>query len=70
MARSSRSSSSTATAPTSRDRCPRLPLLVQEDREAIFAFSVGAVPAAVVVDQRGRVASETVMVPMRWKGSC
>jgi uncharacterized membrane protein YphA (DoxX/SURF4 family) len=40
-----------------------LTVLVQEDREAIFAFAVGAVPAAVVVDQEGRVASETVMGP-------
>jgi uncharacterized membrane protein YphA (DoxX/SURF4 family) len=40
-----------------------LTVLVQEDREAIFAFAVGAVPAAVVVDREGRVASETVMGP-------
>lgn len=40
-----------------------LSVLVQEDREAIFAFSVGAIPAAVVVDREGRVASETVMGP-------
>jgi uncharacterized membrane protein YphA (DoxX/SURF4 family) len=40
-----------------------LSVLVQEDREAIFAFAVGAVPAAVVVDGEGRIASPTAMGP-------
>lgn len=38
-------------------------VLVQEDREALFAFAVGAVPAAVVIDAEGRVASETAIGP-------
>jgi uncharacterized membrane protein YphA (DoxX/SURF4 family) len=40
-----------------------LSVLVQEDREAIFAFSVGAIPAAVIVDREGRIASPTAMGP-------
>ncbi len=40
-----------------------LSVLVQEDREAIFAFAVGAVPAAVIVDREGRIASATAMGP-------
>ena len=38
-----------------------LTVLVQEDREALVAFAVGAVPAAVLVDARGRIASETAV---------
>jgi hypothetical protein len=38
-----------------------LTVLVQEDREALFAFAVGAVPAAVLVDGEGRVASRTAV---------
>jgi len=34
-----------------------LPVLVQEDREAIVAFAIGAVPAAVLLDASGRIAS-------------
>lgn len=40
-----------------------LTVLVQEDREALFAFALGAVPAAVVLDAEGRVASETAVGP-------
>lgn len=40
-----------------------LTVLVQEDREALFAFAVGGVPAAVVLDADGRVASSTAVGP-------
>jgi uncharacterized membrane protein YphA (DoxX/SURF4 family) len=38
-------------------------VLVQEDREALFAFAVGAVPAAVVVDAEGRISGPTAIGP-------
>lgn len=34
-----------------------LTVLVQEDREAIVAFAIGAVPAAILLDARGRIAT-------------
>jgi len=40
---------------------PQLPVLIQQDREAIVAFAVGAVPAAVLLDAEGRVASRTAI---------
>jgi hypothetical protein len=36
-------------------------VLIQEDREALVAFAIGAVPAAVVLDAEGRVASGTAI---------
>ena len=36
-------------------------VLIQEDREALVAFAIGAVPAAVVLDGEGRVASGTAI---------
>ena len=38
-----------------------LPVLIQEDREALFAFAIGAIPAAVLIDAEGRVASRTAI---------
>ncbi len=38
-----------------------VPVLIQEDREALLAFAVGAVPAAVLLDGEGRVASQTAI---------
>ncbi len=40
-----------------------LTVLVQEDREALVAFAIGAVPAAVLIDGEGRVASGTAIGP-------
>jgi uncharacterized membrane protein YphA (DoxX/SURF4 family) len=36
-------------------------VLIQEDREALVAFAIGAVPAAVLLDGEGRVASGTAI---------
>ena len=36
-------------------------VLIQEDREALVAFAVKAVPAGVLLDAQGRIASETAL---------
>jgi hypothetical protein len=38
-------------------------VLLEEDREATLAFAVGAIPAAVVLDSEGRIASATAIGP-------